>query len=345
MTLLMLEGFDDYASGLLWPRASVWDFGSPATDRSASWAPRTGLGHLKVDQARNWRVVLPGASEHALLAVGHGYLYGISILSQVIGLRSDAGLTDHVSVWRTTNWALEARRGSTVLATTAGGLFTPGVYHYVELEALLSDTVGTIKVWLNGALLINLSGIDTKNAGTKTVFDSVGSQGASNSGATWMDDLYISNGAGSLNVGRIGEMRVETKYMNGNGNYSQLLGSDGNSVNNFEQVGEQGAPLTADYNGSATDGQKDTYATEDLSVGAATIYGAEVRMYAAKTDAGAKSMRHIHRRGGVDSVGPDRVLATAYDTYHDILERDPNGPTAWTVANFNASEFGAEVRP
>src|SRR5439155_2772463 len=92
-------------------------------------------------------------------------------------LGSDAGATFHVTLRVSTDGSLSVLRGpatgGVIAGPTAAGLVAVNTWVFLELQATLSDTVGTAVVRINGTQVINATGLDTKNAGTKTVFDSV----------------------------------------------------------------------------------------------------------------------------------------------------------------------------
>jgi hypothetical protein len=108
-----------------------------------------------------------------------------------------------VSLTVTTGGAIEVRRGNfagTVIGTSTTGVITAATWKYVEVQAKLHDTTGTVIVRVDGTERINLPTVDTKNAGTKTVFDAVII--ASSSGVTSLfDDLYVATGAGQAFLG------------------------------------------------------------------------------------------------------------------------------------------------
>ena len=139
--------------------------------------------------------------------------------------------------------------------------------------------------------------MDTKNAGTKTVFDSVPvdrfDQHRSANAAIY-DDFYLMTGSGDT---PLGDIVIETLYPNGNGNANQFVGSDGDSTNNYLLVNETGAPVTSSYVADSTSGHQDMYALTDLVTSAGTVLGVCHSAYLAKTDAvNARQAKIVNRR-------------------------------------------------
>jgi hypothetical protein len=263
-----------------------------------------------------------------------------------VSFHGDAGLTTHITVVRnTTTGVLEIRRG-----TASGTLLASGTqslandqWNYWEVSATIADAGGEVHVRLNGQATDEVSYVgDTKNAGTATTIDRISIPNAGTS--TYVSDLYILNDTGPApNNAFLGDVVVRTLSPGGDGTYSQLLGSDGNSVSNYLLVDEHPYSST-DYVGSAVVGQKDTYAMVDLPAGVATVYGLQVNGMMAKSDASSASARYILRSGGTDYTGPTRALTTTYTGYYDLYETNPATGVFWTPAGVNAVETGMEVQ-
>jgi len=342
MSLLRIEGFDDGATA--WAGRAALSVGMTAQNGRFGTGARPENGASSIH-----RWLLPAADRHATLIVGFALnIPNISFpANDFFRLYGDNSATSHIDISFSTLNELIVQRGSTELGRTSAGILTLGAWHYLEIYVTLSDTVGVVKLRLDGLVPAgwsDLSGVDTKSGGTATVFDTVWFTASTNGNKPVYDDVYICNGAGSIHNDFLGDCRVETLFPNGNGNYSQLLGSDGNSVDNYLLV-DEAAVNTTDYVGSPTNGQKDTYSFDDLALGSGTVFGVMPSIYAAKSDSGVKQSRIIARRAGVDAAGADKTLITSYAMYDQMWEQDPTDSSAWSIAKVNASEFGFEVRP
>ena len=265
--------------------------------------------------------------------------------TELIGFYADGNTTQHVNLIRNVGGTLSLRVGTTVVATSAGVLIDSN-WHYYELVATLSDTVGTIDLYIDssGTPALTFSG-DTKNGGTDTVFDTFRISGGS---FQETDDIYLLTGGGSapLNA-RIGEIRCYPLLPNGNGTTNQGLGSDGNSTDNYLLVDEPAKDLdVGDYVGITTDGQKDLYNFPSLTPTTGTILNVEVGGYVKKSDSGAKSIRYRVRTGGSEFTGADAALASAvFAPHHEQFFVNPNTGIPWTISEVNAMEAGFEARP
>lgn len=352
MTLLFMESFDDD----LWNRGK-WNTvgGSVTRDASGRNGGAAKFTYNYGDSAAfNLVKQVAAAEEHATFILGFAFKAVVALTSRTgvadgypVQFLSDSAATNHVAISFDSSGIITARRGTTSLGTSGANALLLNTWYYIEIKATLSDTVGVITVRVNGTNWINVSSVDTKNAGTKTVFDSIRLTGDSSSGSSeyyLFDDLYLCNGAGSIRNDFLGDVAVEVLYPNGDGANSGMTGSDGNSVNNYLLVDEATID-TADYVGSGVDGTKDTYAFGNLTRAAGTVYGVQGAIHAAKTDAGARSMRMLARPGSTDQPSSDFALGTGYLPYTYVWQQNPDTSTDWSVTTVNASEFGAEVRP
>lgn len=345
MTLLHVDSFDHYTS-LAQKYESVPGSGPTI---SASFA-RTGTAGFQNTSTGAVPIKLVGvAGEHATFIAGIALrrtttLAGTGTYLQFL---SDTAATAHVTLTADASGKLNVRRGDrsgTLLGSEPGNtLGVLNAWHYVELKSTLSDTVGIVQVRVDGNTtpVINLSAQDTKNAGTKTVFDSVGFGSEPSFGNTNSDDFYICNAAGSVNNDFLGDIKIEALIPTADGATSGLTPSTGTS--HFALVDEI-PPNTTDYVSSPTNAAKDTWGYANTTI-AGTVKGVQVNTYAQKSDALAKSFRPVIRHSGTDYAGTDQALGTGFGYYRQLYETNPGTAAAWTTSDVDAAEFGAEVRP
>ena len=250
--------------------------------------------------------------------------------------------TSQVTLWLEIDGTLSVYRGSTFLGGSAGAL-SVGVTYYVEFKATINDTTGAAEVRVNGATVITLTSIDTQRTANATASQvSIVFSGDATSANVDIDDLVVCDGTGSANNTFLGDRRVDAYLPSDNGNSSQLVGSDGNSTDNYLLVDETTANGDTDYVESSTVGNKDTYAVTDMTHTPSGISFVQINMVAKKDDAGARSIAAVTRSGGSDTDGATQALGTSYAVYREIRSTDPNTSAAWTKTNLNNAEFGAK---
>ena len=340
MSLLLAESFDD---GLFRDRMTSQEALSTNAGRTG------GTGVNGSSSSGNFRYTFPDT--HATFVVGFAYFKGSSGARNFLFFRGDTNATTHVSLHTAADNSLEVYRGTsggTLLGSTDANVLTLSSFHYIELYVTLSDTVGVVKLRVDGSTPAGWSDLtsqDTKNGGTAIVFDSIHFD--DNATADRFDDLYIFNGTASAgdnpNNDVIGDSAVLTIYPDGNGATSALDGSDGNQTDNYQLVDEVVAS-SGDYTGSTSTGNLDTYTYGDISTAVATVFGLVVSSWAAKSSAGNRGFATIVRTSGSQSTSTGYALTTTFIPHDIIYETNPNQSTEeWTVTNVNAAQFGVVV--
>jgi hypothetical protein len=119
----------------------------------------------------------------------------------VVIFRSDAGATLHnkLIVNNSGGFGLigVTRNLTTVANNNTLSSFVQNTWYYIEVQITLHDTAGAVIMRVNGSQVINAGALDTKNAGTKTVYDQITIGPTGNAAFTGQyDDLYMSVGSG-----------------------------------------------------------------------------------------------------------------------------------------------------
>lgn len=224
------------------------------------------------------------------------------------------------------------------LLATGTTVFTIDTERYVTAKLVVSDTVGEILVTINGVTEINLTVQDTKFTAN-----------------AWADRLGLGNEVGYTGDGFIdfddfwwndyeawGDVRVEGRLPNGNGNLSNFLGSDGNSVDNYLLVDENPPNGDTDYVSSGTAGDIDLYAMQNATPTSGTVKAVGVHLYARKDDAGARSIAPMVRDGTTNNAGTTQAIGTSYLYYSQYYKDNPVTTNPWTITEVNADEFGVK---
>lgn len=337
MTLRFIDSFDHYVTadgglkGYTYAATGV----TAAIGRNGTAGVRSGNTNFPCD------LVLPGADFNPIIV---GFAYRASSLSLASLVQFAHSGTMHIHIDLTSTGFLQVRRGQngTVLGTGTFQ-FTAGVYAYVEAKVNIHGSTGSVEVKVNGATDINITGANTQNGGTAAVNTLRLFYSGTAVGTTMdIDDLYVCDTAGSVNNDFLGDVRVEALLPNGNGNSSQLVGSDSNSTDNYLLVDEAAPNGDTDYVESSTVSDKDTYAFGNLTSTSGTVLGVQVLPYARKTDAGTRSIKSVARLSGTEEDSADKTLSTSYAYLKDIRETKPGGG-AWSISDVNSAEFGVKV--
>lgn len=336
MTLRFIDSFDHYATADISQKYSDSTFPSISSGNG-----RRGTSCLRLGGTPNYVTRVLGA--HATWIVGFAFKVGALPGSYLAFLLFNDSSTAHVDIRLGADGTLRATRNGTTLATSTNAL-SASTYYYIEVKVTIDDSAGAVEVRVNGSSTnwINITSQDTRNAGNASA-NVIRLQGMNGTSSADFEDLYICDGSGSINNDFLGDVRVDCYLPNGNGNSSQLVGSDSNSTDNYQLVDETSQNGDSDYVQSATVNNKDTYTVADMSHTPTNIFGTQLNMIAKKDDSGTRSICSVCRSGGTDYDGDTQALGTTYVDYRQIRETDPATSSAWTRSNLNSAEFGVKV--
>lgn len=220
------------------------------------------------------------------------------------------------------------------------GSFSVETWYEVFIEKRYGSG-GFLKVWINGSLDLHISGLNM--TAVATIDMKLAGTGSSDVDQAQYMDAVMGDGSGSPSSGFPLSVEAHTLLPDGNGNTSGLTGSDADQTDNYALVDED-PPSTADYVGSGTEGDKDTYAMSNLASTTEAIHGVIVENLTTKTDAGAKYMRAVVRTASTDYVGASKALAETWGMQFESWDKNPNTTNDWTGTEVNGIEVGPEVR-
>lgn len=338
MALVFFDGLDLYANDAQFTRRWVTSYA--LYDRVG----RYGIGKC---------VRMPGNNSAAVSfsspAINVNFSFynptsSIGYMPWLVRLYDDSAGADTVQAhlgWNTLG-QLVVFRQSQVEVGRATKSFRPSTWNHVEWYLAMSNSTGQnhCVVRLNGEEVINLVGVDVQNTANSLITRA--SISAGNYLEAWMDDVSIWTEEVTNTPVFRGDLRVQTLYPNGNGNYSQFVGSDGNSVNNFELVDEATISDT-DYVGSSTVGNKDSYVIGDLLANTANIHAVQVVAQLTKSDAGARTGKTFIRLDGADYEGPEAYPPGTPNAFVQLMHTNPATGAAWNVSEINDLEIGIKV--
>lgn len=342
MALLFADSFDHYTFAQM---GRKWSAVSGAGSGVSTSYGRNGTSGLRINSA--------GSSGNHVLNLTTNVttiIVGMAAKFTQSGIAADwlflgEGGTTHVYFRFNADASISAYNGSgTLLGTSAAGVLPSytAQHNYIEAKVLISNTVGTVEVRINGSstAVLSLTGKDTQNtanAYATQVTLAAGSPSASQE--TYIDDLYICDTSGSEANNFLGDVRIEYVTTSGAGATTNFTPSAGS---NYQCVDDNPANDETDYVSSSAPGDKDTYAMGNLSSTAGAIVAVCVVSTDRKDDAGTRTHSHRVRLSGTESAGTAFSPTTSYVVHQSIFHTKPGGGV-WTISDVNSVEAGAEL--
>lgn len=342
--LLFMEGFEN----LHMPNGSVQAGGGFSYPTG-----RSGVGNAFMTTGNN--INQAGSLSLPTSGLASGY-FGV-------GFRGGTGVCDtnnlFIQVRETTTVHLALRfnaagqieltrgAGTTVLGTSVATPSRTAWNHYA-VDYVIHDSAGSAIVYINGIEVINVSGVDTRNAGTSGVVNNVWVNSTVQGGGTIeIDDWYHGDTTGSAPFNAsLGDCVVETLRPTGQGTHNDWVGSDANSIDNWNLIDD--VSTTTDYIASGTPGARDTSTMSDLPAPAVSVLAVQTEAYVTKSDAGAVSdLLEVFRDSGgtvmTGELADASALTAGYQWFRGVVRTvDPDG-VPWTISTVNSMEVGVEV--
>lgn len=204
-------------------------------------------------------------------------------------------------------------------------------WHHVQIHVQISDT-GQVDTKIEGFDDISYSG-DTK-PGSSSVIEFVRLYCSGGGGDAYWDDWVFGTG------GWPGDIRMEPLTLNGDTATINWDGSDGDQVDNYALLDEQG-PNDNDYVESVTTGDQDKYTLEDFDITNKDPIAVILWVRAKKDEADTHQIKLILDDGTTEDIGSAIDLLTSYLYLHRIDETAPSGGS-WTDALLDALQVGIE---
>jgi len=206
---------------------------------------------------------------------------------------------------------------------------------YAEIKVVVSATVGTVELRLDGASTAECSATGV-NTGALDI-NSVSWQWV-NGVSTYLDDIYVVDTSGSAPTNTwLGDVRVETLYPSANGANTAWTGV-------YTDVDD---PATFDsdttYISSATPNDLETYGMTNLSMATGTVFAVQTSLIARKDDAGFRTIAPVIRTGGTNYAGTTTAaLGSSYLDYTQLYDRQDPVAADWSVTTVNGMEVGVK---
>lgn len=355
MTAIMIDGFDTYngtgantGAGVKW----LFDRYNNNFPTFAMVAGRFGGQAVRIGYTAGSTACGGGSRSlpAPLSTVACGFAYrtsnreghAVSILPTIFGLYSDVSAVWHTLLCVFASGAIGAYRATgsnagTLLGASPNDTIKNNVWHYIEVEAVIHDTLGRIKVKVDGNVVVNVTNVDTQNGGAGTV-DKIVIASTNGSAATVnadFDDIYVTDDGVSL-----GERRVETLTPNADVVKTFVPNA---GTTNYTQVDELPNNGDTDYVQGSAVGDTDTYDFTNLSSNSAGVDAVQFVSYARKTDAATRALALQAVVAGSSYDGPATNLSASYTKIERLMTSNPNTGGAWNYATVNALRGGPKV--
>ena len=335
MSLIFADGFDHY--GVI---TDKWDYpGQSCAIRQGTGAARTGIGCLEVISGAFGPIKVIPRTRHILTATnwwssgpGSVFWYGNQ---QAGGLPTFGSLGNArcMSVDVLANGDVAVYGGpSNVFIGQANipGLVTFNQYNSIAMAVYADIAVGTVKVWVNGALVLDLTGCNTVwgSIPTYSYYDAVEILGPPGTGFTcYHDDVYFLDLATPPNDSFLGALRIYAMPPTADGAvaFTPLVAPNWSEVNEIPPDGD------TSYVSSPTPGDTDQYVYPLAGPPPASSLLFVEHDLDMGVDSGTRAAGSVLNGTAVEGV---HFLANGYHIFGTPYDVNPSTGLAFAAADF-----------
>ncbi len=334
MSVLFMDSVDHYTTTV--QTDEKWDAGSSI---SAVQAGQGRFGGAAIDLDGSFENLEFLVSDLTTIVMG-GAVRMENIVDQMdqfsqLLVCDEAGVAVHISIGNNFG-RVRVTRGlgnGTELEESTQQVFFSNTWHYIEAKVVLSNTVGSVFVDVDGIRIITLINQDTLNGGAG-VIDRVQFRTLGTIEALW-DDMYVDTDT------ILGDSRCDLLMPDADGNYTEFGVTQGSGTHALN-VDELTPDDDTTYNEGTGAAERDTFTMENLAAITSQTIHAVQHVNWAKFDPSATNFSPRFRISGSDFAGTLVALAAAYSYFFEVWNQDPNATAAWTESVINGLESGYE---
>lgn len=242
--------------------------------------------------------------------------------------------------------------GSSAVIATTDPIIVASAFNHIEVQAYIHDTLGWVRIAINGVHKYLGTGLDTKGSGTSAYVSAVAQSTPllAHTGAYfWMDDYYIYDFLGTPSTytdwcPSVDGSGVATNYM---GEWECIyLPPNGDTVEadwakSTGTVGwtliDETDPNDADYLSSTAAGDLSEFDLTDLPVDVTVIRGLLLVGRLSKSDTGPAMIKYGMHSVSSTADAAERPVTVEPTYWWDFQNTDPATATRWTRAGLNAA--------
>ena len=236
----------------------------------------------------------------------------------------------------------------TLLGKSRPGCWSPDVWFYVEVGFTIDPTNGAVEVRINTDPVVNLIHQNTQATGATGAYANGHGWGAENF-ATFataqlysfkVGDMYLADGAGSVNNNFLGNVRARLMMPAGAG-ASTDFAKTGAATN--WQAASNLSLTDSSYVSSDTVNDEDLYTLNPI-LPAQPVHGVQVRSALRMDEATQRVGRNLFRVSTTTVEGADHYVDSSYHHETDVFELDPSTGLGLTGTIVNGAQAGIKVQ-
>lgn len=230
----------------------------------------------------------------------------------------------------------------TLVAQSPNGIISLNTFQYLEVSVTFSTTAtGAVSAQLNGQSIFSVTGIVT----SQTADNYANTVSVANGGGSVVnylfDDLYMCNGAGTVNNSFLGDVAVECLFPNGAGQFTQF--TPHGQPQNWQCVSQNPPNGDSDYVSSSTVGNTDFYTIQSIPGTPSAVVAVQIVASARKDDSFTRVLGIGFGNGTTSVFNSGSSLGSNYIMYTQPYDTNPITGLSWDVTHVDNGQIGIQV--
>lgn len=239
----------------------------------------------------------------------------------VVGARDSGGTQRATLYMNGTNYGGQMRLTANISAYTGTNAYWPVKWRHWAMDVKINSSTGWIYLYRDGELVASASG-NTGSTPIQSLY--FGSYEARLETENYFDDLYFDDTTGEGSAAKVPILRFYPLSPNGNGNYAQWDGSDGNSVDNYLLLDER-PPSDSDYVQTNVTDEYDSYAMSTRTIQTGEVIRAVIPWARANRGGTTEQIALGTRYSSTDSIGSDQNPDASPEYLYERQTTKPTG--------------------
>lgn len=230
-----------------------------------------------------------------------------------------------------------------LLASSALGLISLNTFQYIEISVTFSTTAasGSVSAQLNGQSIFSVGNVVTSLSGNNYAnLVNVTYSGGSDTNIL-IDDLYICNGAGTVNNDFLGDVGVTCLLPNGEGQLDDF--TPNGAPENYQCVSNNPPDDDNEYVSSAQVGTTDLYTIESLPELTSAVVAVQLVASARKDDSYTRVLALGFGNGTTSVFDGTFSLTSDYLMFTQPYDTNPITDETWGIDDVDNGQIGIQV--
>ncbi len=338
MARLFTAGAEEQYLTALWDSTSYYaDIFNYSTLFTTFVKPRSGNGCYRIlaHGTNNFLRKTFSAGLSEVYFGGATYFTGYNASYYPLYLFTNSACTQYIRLKFASTGAVEVYRISTLVASSATGVVTPGQWFYLEVKFIPRTSAGTIEVKINGNSVATFTG-DTTDGDSLCWGFGLYSQ----VDIEYWDDIAFNDSSGSTNNTWTDQIRLIPLRPASQGTSTGMSKGGLPLGSNWQQARNDSHDLS--FIQADTASEKDSYYIETADLPTGAVITNLIGQTRARIESGSGTMKVVLVSNGTEVKSSEKTLGAAWKFYQYALALNPNNSSTWTEADLANVQIGME---